>query len=139
MYSSHGYMLQDFLIVVIRTPDQPRMLINRIARWAERGRYRGEGRNVSFASGGFYRLSEIIFRNKFGRQPNRDLAPNIQPVENRSDRSRTAAVLYHRRASLDTGSFMRVPLDRKKTGAGDAIIVSTSVSQEWESAPDWVG
>lgn len=130
MYSS-THMLQDFTVDPALASQ--RMLNNRIGAVGLFGPLQ-VGEDVTFLSrqGGFYRLSEII-QDQITTPPV-PISRAIQPVIDRIDLDR--AVLYHSSAALDDWEFYAVPLDQKD-GACDAILVRNSVSQEWESAPDW--
>jgi hypothetical protein len=130
MYSS-THMLQDF--TVDPTLTSQRMLNNRIGAVGINGPLQ-VGEDVIFLSrqGGFYRLSQIV-QDEITTPPI-PISRKIQPIIDRIDLDR--AVLYHSSASLDDWEFYAVPLDQKN-GACDAILVRNSVSQEWESAPDW--
>jgi hypothetical protein len=129
-YSS-THMLQDF--TVDPSLSTQRMLNNRVGGVGVYGPLQ-VGQDVIFLSrqGGFYRLSEIIQDQV--TTPPVPISRAIQPIIDRIDLDRAA--LYHCSASLDDWEFYAVPLDRKD-GASDAILVRNSVSNDWESAPDW--
>lgn len=125
------HMLQDFTIDPSLASQ--RMLNNRIGSVGIYGPLQ-VGQDVTFLSrqGGFYRLSQII-QDEITTPPT-PISRLIQPIVDRIDLDRAA--LYFSSAALDEYEFYAVPLDRKN-GAADAILVRNSMTQEWESAPDW--
>ncbi len=97
------------------------------------------GTDIMFASepGGFYRISEVI-QEQIGTQPV-PISRRIQPVIDQIDWGR----MGWWGCSALLGDYAYFGITRKGFGtnglipACDAVLVYNTVTNEWESAPDW--
>jgi hypothetical protein len=97
------------------------------------------GAEVFFLSepGGFYKVSQIV-QDTIAYEPI-PLSMPIQPIIDRINWHRTDVFgldFCACSAALGPYVYFAVPLD-DKSGANDAILVYNSVTQQWESVPDW--
>ena len=99
------------------------------------------GAEIFFLSepGGFYKVSQII-QDTIAYEPI-PLSMPIQPIIDRINWHRTDVFgldFCACSAALGPYVYFAVPLD-DKSGANDAILVYNTVTQQWESGPDWLG